>query len=337
MSSAAEVVASSPAPSKNEGATSPMIEVQGLRKFYGRFEALKGISFTVGKGEIVGLLGPNGAGKTTTMKILTGFIAATSGSFRVAGFDGFTHNLEVRRRIGYLPENAPLYPDMGIIEYLKFVCEVRRIPRNLRKQRIDRMVEVVGLGSMIQKNIGELSKGFRQRVGLAQAMIHEPPVLVLDEPTSGLDPNQIVEIRGLIKDLGKERTIVLSTHNLPEVQATCGRMIIISDGTKVADGTPEELERQGKENARFLLTLRLGADQELGHAMTELRSLPDVKSVDEATGAPSGASRLAVVANGDKDLGEALFAHARQAGWTLSELRRDVLDLEKIFHKLTQY
>ncbi len=314
---------------------SSVIEVSGLRKFYGPFEALKGISFSVGTGEIVGFLGPNGAGKTTTMKILTGYISATAGSFSVAGHDGFTDSLELRRKIGYLPENAPLYPDMGIVEYLNFVCQIRKIPRSSRKSRIDKMVEVTGLTPMIRKNIGELSKGFRQRVGLAQAMIHEPPVLILDEPTSGLDPNQIVEIRNLIRDLGQERTIVLSTHNLPEVQMTCSRMIIISNGVKVADGTAEELEAQGSKEGRFIVAAKLNGSGPEG-ALEKLRALTGVTGADHF-GTRGGAERFVVTTAGDSDVSEDIYSLASSSNWVLSELRRDVMDLEKIFHNLTQH
>ncbi len=312
-----------------------MIEVRDLRKFYGSFEALKGISFRVGRGEIVGFLGPNGAGKTTTMKILTGYISATSGWFGVAGFDGFDNSLDVRRNIGYLPENAPLYPDMGIIEYLNFVCQIRRIPVGKRKARIDAMVETVGLTSMIKKNIGELSKGYRQRVGLAQALIHEPPVLILDEPTSGLDPNQIVEIRKLIKDLGKEHTIILSTHNLPEVQMTCSRMIIISNGTKVADGTADAIQAQHADTQSLLITARVS--EEARAAMSDtITSIPSVLSA-ELLQRDGERVQFRVSGSGGDELAEAVYSTAKEHSWSLIELRRDVMDLEKIFHKLTQY
>ncbi len=314
----------------------PMIEVADLRKFYGDFEALQGITFSVGKGEIVGFLGPNGAGKTTTMKILTGYISATSGRFAIAGHDGFENSLEVRRNIGYLPENAPMYPDMGIVEYLQFICEIRRVPRATRRARVGKIVEMVGLGPMIKKNIGELSKGYRQRVGLAQALIHEPPVLVLDEPTSGLDPNQIVEIRKLIRDLGREHTIILSTHNLPEVQAICSRMIIIARGSKVADGTVEELERQGRESTRYLVSTRLPDGVEPYRARSELNDIAGVTSVTELS-TDGGVSRFAVTTTADNDVSEAIFGVAARGAWVVRELKRDVADLEKLFHRLTQY
>jgi len=312
-----------------------MIEVENLRKFYGSVEALRGISFTVGRGEIVGFLGPNGAGKTTTMKILTGYISATAGSYRIAGFDGFTESLSVRENIGYLPENAPLYPDMGVVEYLEFVCRIRRVPKAEWDTRIASIIERCGLQAMAHKDIGALSKGYRQRVGLAQAMIHDPPILILDEPTSGLDPNQIVEIRNLIKELGKDRTIILSTHNLPEVQMTCTRMIIISDGRKVADGTADELQQQG-EDSRFIASVRLPADTSPQEAASQLEGLPNVSGV-QVLPSVDDTFRAALTAEGTADLSDNIFQHVTAKGWALTELRRDVADLEKVFHKLTQY
>jgi ABC-2 type transport system ATP-binding protein len=321
---------------QRETAAEAMIEVSKLGKFYGNFEALKDLSFTVGRGEIVGFLGPNGAGKTTTMKILTGYLSATSGHFRVAGYDGYSQNLDVRRNIGYLPENAPLYPDMGLIEYLNFVCDLRGINKNKRKERIGKMVEVCGLKEMLRKDIGELSKGYCRRMGLAQALIHDPPILILDEPTSGLDPNQIVEIRKLIQELGKERTIILSTHNLPEVQMTCSRIIIIANGKKVADGTAKELERQGTEKLRFVVGINLASDADADEVKRELAALENVADV-EALGIRDNGYRFSVGAVGDFDLSQTIFQWASGADRALIELRRDVMDLEKIFHNLTQY
>ena len=328
--------ASASAPALRGGHGEPMIEVSDLRKFYGDFEALKGISFSVGRGEIVGFLGPNGAGKTTTMKILTGYISATSGNFRVAGFDGFADSLAVRRNIGYLPENAPLYPDMGVVDYLRFVCRIRQIPKATRKQRIDRMLDLCGLTTMIKKDIGHLSKGYRQRVGLAQAMIHDPDILILDEPTSGLDPNQIVEIRKLIKDLGRDHTIILSTHNLPEVRMTCSRMIIISDGRKVADGTADELERQDTDATQLLVSVRASGGADAAAVRGGLASVSGVAQVSAEASTPSEL-RFRVQTRQGADPAAAIFTWAAESGWVLTELRRDVMDLEKVFHKLTQY
>jgi ABC-2 type transport system ATP-binding protein len=331
----AEVLSSTPSSGTDVATQQPMIQVEGLTKYYGSVEALRDVSFSVGKGEIVGFLGPNGAGKTTTMKILTGFISATSGTFRVAGYDGSMQSLQVRRNIGYLPENAPLYPDMGMIEYLNFVCAIRRIPRSQHKIRIDEMVTKCGLGPMAHKDIGQLSKGYRQRVGLAQAMIHQPPILILDEPTSGLDPNQIVEIRNLIKDLGKERTIILSTHNLPEVQMTCTRMIIISEGRKVADGTAEELQNQSSENSGFVVEFDSRAGASSTDIQAALSSLAGVDSV--ADHPPTAGGHCFSLAGTGSGLSSAIFELAVSSGWVVTELRRDTENLEKIFTRLTQY
>ena len=212
-----------------------MIEVQNVTKNYGPFQALKDISFQVDKGQIVGFLGPNGAGKTTTMRILTCFMPASSGDVTVAGYDVFKASREVRKRVGYLPENVPLYLEMTVTKYLKYMAKIRGVSRSHIKGQLDKAVEACGLTERRHQIIGQLSRGFRQRVGLAQALIHEPDVLILDEPTSGLDPRQIVEIRELIKALGKERTILFSTHILPEASLTCERLIIISRGEITGD------------------------------------------------------------------------------------------------------
>lgn len=217
------------------------IVVDGLAKNYGEFWALNGISFDVEPGEIVGFLGPNGAGKTTTMKILTCFMAAAKGTATVAGHDVYEESEQVRKKIGYLPENVPLYEDMMVYDYLMFIAEIRGIAAGKRRDQIRRVVELTGLDGMVTRNVRELSKGYRQRVGLAQAIIHEPEVVILDEPTSGLDPNQILDIRDLIKTIGKEKTVIFSTHILQEVAAVCDRIIVINHGQIIADGTVEEL------------------------------------------------------------------------------------------------
>src|SRR5215813_4248026 len=218
-----------------------MIEVAHLSKRYGDLSAVDDVSFTAASGQILGFLGPNGAGKTTTMRIITGFLPATTGTVRVDGFDVFEQSAEVRRRIGYLPENPPLYNDMTVPGYLRFVAKLKGLRRGDVTVALERVLDICGLRLVQDRLLGHLSKGYRQRVGLAQALIHDPPVLVLDEPTIGLDPRQIIEIRSLIRTLGKQKTIILSTHILPEVQATCSRVIIISAGKLVADGTPAEL------------------------------------------------------------------------------------------------
>jgi ABC-2 type transport system ATP-binding protein len=229
-----------------------MIKVEGLTKRYGDVTAIEDISFQVGKGEIVGFLGPNGAGKTTTMRIITGFLPSTDGTVSVAGNDIFEKPMEVKKKIGYLPEQPPLYADMTVAGYLKFVSKIKGVPRSARSGAIDRVVERCGLKETRKKIIGKLSKGYRQRVGLAQAMIHDPQVLILDEPTIGLDPKQIIEIRELVKSLAGDQTIILSTHILPEVTMICQRCLIIDRGRIVADDSLEALTVQGSLESVFL-------------------------------------------------------------------------------------
>jgi ABC-2 type transport system ATP-binding protein len=221
-----------------------MIEIKNLTKKFGQNLVLDNLSFSVAKGEILGFLGPNGAGKTTTMKIITSFWSPTSGSILIGGLDTSSDSLATRRKIGYLPETVPLYEDMRVFEYLKFVAEIRGLDKSQVKARIKEVVITCGLTKVLRQPIEELSKGFRQRVGLAQAIMHEPDILILDEPTTGLDPNQIVEIRDLIKKIGQEKTVIFSTHILGEVSATCNRVIIINNGKIVGQGTPKELEEK---------------------------------------------------------------------------------------------
>ena len=311
-----------------------MIEVENLRKRYGSVEALRGISFHVDRGEIVGFLGPNGAGKTTCMKVITGYMAGTEGTVRVDGVDVHEDSLKTRARIGYLPENAPVYLDMVVIDYLRYVAELRGIPKAQRREKIRSVVDVCGLGEVIGKAVSQLSKGYRQRVGLAQALIHDPEVLILDEPTAGLDPNQIVEIRELVKRLGKQRTIILSTHNLPEVLQTCDRMVIVHKGQLVADGTPAELEESAAANPPVVL--RVAAKGVAESAVREkLGALPGVTGVTHR-GTVDGAFDLHVTSNKGADIRPALSKAVLAAGWDLYELRRDALDLEGIFRRLTQ-
>ena len=301
-----------------------MIEVRDLVKRYGATVAVDGVSFEVDKGEILGFLGPNGAGKTTTMKMLTCFISSDGGSCSVAGHDTFSEPLEAQRRIGYLPESTPLYVEMGIVEYLEFVCELRGVKGEKRRERIAEIVDVCGLKPMITKTIGELSKGYRQRVGLAQAMVHDPDILILDEPTSGLDPNQIVEIRSLIKKIGREKTIVLSTHILSEVTSTCDRAIIINKGRLVAGGTPEELQNRG--SGGVLLTTIRGPEGEVAQALG---------AIDGVLGISSANGRYELKMKKDVDPSEAVFRLAVDRGWTLTELHFEAASLEDVFRELT--
>jgi len=310
-----------------------MIEIRNLVKDYGPIRALNGVSFSVEKGEVVGFLGPNGAGKTTCMKILTGFIAATSGTVTVDGMDVVTRGLEVRRRIGYLPENAPLYADMTPREYLSFVGSIRGIGPGELSERIQRVALRVGIVPVMQQEIGTLSKGYRQRVGLAQAMIHDPDILVLDEPTSGLDPNQIVEIREVIRDLGQDRTVILSTHNLPEVTATCNRILLVHKGQVRADGTPEAITaRHGGGNTCRLEVQVPAGSPDPRQALAARAQVREVTPL-EVPGAAGQVFRI--TATGEEDLRPLLFQWCVEAGWGLLELRRERLDLEAIFQRLT--
>jgi len=310
-----------------------MIEARDLTKHYGSVTALKKATFKVNRGEVVGFLGPNGAGKTTTMKILTCFIAPSDGTARVAGADIFEDPIAVREAIGYLPESTPLYTEMLVLEYLEFAGKMRGLQGDALRSNIRKVVEETSLGEVIGKAIGELSKGFRQRVGLAQALIHEPPVLILDEPMSGLDPNQASEIRELIREIGRERTVILSTHNLAEVRVTCGRVLIISNGQLVADDTPEELAaRAGKP--RFLATVRRD-----GKSAVEIREafakISDAHSVKSADG--SGPNELVVelVPSGNQDLRADIFQTAVAGDLVLLGLEQRGENLEDIFRQLT--
>ena len=310
------------------------ITVKDLTKLYGQEKAVDQISFDVKTGEILGFLGPNGAGKTTTMKIITCYMPPTSGTVEVDGYSIHTHSLEVRKKIGYLPELNPLYLDMNVLEYLEYAARLQGMEKKTLGSRIREMVDVCGIGEVRHKDIGELSKGYRQRVGLAQAMIHDPDVLILDEPTSGLDPNQIVEIRKLIRKLGSAKTVILSTHILPEVQATCDRVVIINDGSIVADGTLEELQRQfhGAE----MLQIELKAD--VANAMTDifpkLKALSHVAGV-EFKGSDGPLHSFVLQPGAGQDVREDVFRQAVAERWVLMGMTRSVTSLEEVFHKLT--
>lgn len=301
-----------------------MIEVRDLRKSYGSFEALRGITFSVAAGEVVGFLGPNGAGKTTAMKILTGYLRPTSGTARVGGCDVLEDPLGARRRVGYLPESAPLYSDMQVREYLRFIADARRIPRGERKARMGEVAERCGIREVLAIPIGELSRGYRQRVGLAQALLHRPDILILDEPTSGLDPNQIVGIRELLREIGREKTVILSTHILREVEVTCGRVLIVSSGKIVADSAPRDLLK-----GDALVVAASGAPAEGIRAA--LRAAQGVLEVDPL----EGGGRFRLRTDGSQEVGAEVFKAARDAGLTLSEIRPENPTLEQVFQELT--
>jgi len=309
------------------------IAVHNLTKFYGREKAVENISFEVKTGEILGFLGPNGAGKTTTMKIVTCYMPPSAGTVEVDGYNIFDHSMEVRRKIGYLPEMNPLYMDMNVVEYLDYAARLHGMGTDTLAQRRKEMVEVCGLGDVRHKDIGELSKGYRQRVGLAQAMIHDPEMLILDEPTSGLDPNQIVEIRKLIKHLGEKKTVILSTHILSEVQATCDRVVIINEGTIVADGTPEKLQQEFR--GAEVVAVEIKSGESVDTIAAKLKSLAQVESVELQGTAGQTHSFTLITAKGS-DVREQLFNRAVAERWVLLELSRTGTSLEEVFHKLTR-
>lgn len=307
-----------------------MIEVDRLTKVYGNVTAVENVSFRVEKGEVLGFLGPNGAGKTTTMRILTGFQPATSGAARVAGYDIATHPLEVKRRIGYLPENVPLYGDMTVNGYLDFVSDVKRIPPERKRSRLEQTIERTALGEVRNRLIGKLSKGYRQRVGLAQALLHEPDVLVLDEPTEGLDPRQIIEVRELIRELAGGHTVILSSHILPEVSRICGRVVIINRGRIVATDTPQRLQ-ESLRGAREIRVLVRGARPAAEEA---IRAVPGVASAAwRAT--DDGLLEGTVRSSADAEVCEALAAAIVRSGLGLLEMSPIGMSLEEIFLTLT--
>jgi ABC-2 type transport system ATP-binding protein len=310
------------------------IAVQNLTKFYHTEKAVDNISFDVKTGEILGFLGPNGAGKTTTMKIITCFMPPTSGSVEVEGFDIAEHSLEVRKKIGYLPELNPLYFDMNVLDYLEYSARLHGLKNPALRSRMKEMVDVCGIAEVRHKDIGELSKGYRQRVGLAQAMIHDPEVLILDEPTSGLDPNQIVEIRNLIKRLGRAKTVVLSTHILSEVQATCDRVIIINEGTIVANGTLDQLQQDFRGSERISLELKASVANAMTDIYPKFKALQQVESV-EYGGQEGDVHKFSIHTTKGSDIREQLFKQAVSEGWVLLEMSRKATSLEEVFHKLT--
>ena len=309
-----------------------MIEARDLSKRYGPFQALKDVSFEVHRGEVLGFLGPNGAGKSTTMKILTCFIAPTEGTAKVNGADIFEDPMSVRRAIGYLPESTPLYTDMLVFEYLEFVAKMRGYQGTDVRKRIKQAIEQTSLEDVVTKEIRALSKGYRQRVGLAQALVHEPEILILDEPLSGLDPNQAAEIRELIVGIGKERTVVLSTHNLAEVQQTCDRVLIVSKGRLVADDTPEELrERTGK--ASYLVTLKKGeSEKKLREVFGAIKGVQTVRPKETDA---EGEVAVLVRPKSGQDLRAEIFQAAVQNELTLLGLEKQAAGLDQVFRELT--
>ena len=300
------------------------VKVTNLTKIYGTQHAVDGISFEVNKGQVLGFLGPNGAGKSTTMKMLTCFVPQSSGSALVCGFDTTTEPLEVTKKIGYLPENNPLYYDMYVKEYLEFMAGLHKLGK-ITQQRINEMIEITGLTAERKKKVGQLSKGYKQRVGLAQAMLHNPEVLILDEPTSGLDPNQLVEIRSLIKQLGKDKTVIFSSHIMQEVQAVADRVIIINKGKIVAGDSTEKLQsRMGNE---IIVTAEFKQQVDT----TLLKSLKGIKSFDKLKD-----GKWTFVGEDNKDVREDIFNFAKEKNLTLLHLNKEEYSLEEVFKQLTR-
>lgn len=323
--------------------TDVMIYASGLTKRYGSFKALDDVSFEVNKGEVVGFLGPNGAGKSTTMRILTCFISPTGGIAKVRGHDVFDDTLSVRASLGYLPQRAPLYLEMTVFEYLEFASRIRNLDASSFRKRARSVVEICGLAQSLSKEIRHLSHGYRQRVGLAQALIHDPPILILDEPTSDLDPNERTEFLNYLKQIGKDRTVLLSTHNLKEVEAACARAIIVSRGRVVADGALDEI-RAKSGRVRYIVSVQESA----GDSPYRGRgNFPRQTEVEQALNQLAGAKKVTELptderahsyelsGEGDHDLRPEIFRLVADKGWVLLELHRDTQTLEDVFRQLT--
>ncbi len=302
-----------------------MIEIRELTKAYGPHKAIDRLNFSVARGEVVGFLGPNGAGKTTTMKIITGFMAPTSGEVKVAGFDVFEEPIEVKRRIGYLPETPPVYGDMTVQEYLRFVANLKGADKTKMNQLVDRAIEKTNLGDVRKRLIQNLSKGFRQRVGISGALVADPEILILDEPTVGLDPRQVAEIRALIKELAGQHTIILSTHILPEVQASCQRIIIINRGQIVAEDSLDGLSKRMTGSGTVAVRVRRPTPQ-LSDAL---------KSLNGVRKANAEGNRIQLETDGNEETAERIAAHIVQQGAGLLEMKSQATDLEGIFLQLT--
>jgi ABC-2 type transport system ATP-binding protein len=306
------------------------IEIRGLTRRFGALTAVDDLSFSVRDGEVLGFLGPNGAGKSTTMKLITGFLAPTAGTVRVCGHDVALRPREAKREIGYLPEGAPAYPEMTPRAFLDFVARVRGLRGAEARRRQDEVVVLVNIGDVLDQRIETLSKGYKRRVGLAQAILHDPPVLIMDEPTDGLDPNQKHEVRALIRRMAAHKVIVLSTHILEEVHAVCTRAIIISGGRLVLDGTPDELEARGRTHHAVVLAVRGGSPQ----MRDELAALPDVAAV-ETLAADDGRSAWRVLPVAGRTVAQQVAAHARTRGWDLQELQVERGRLDEVFREIT--
>ena len=309
-----------------------MISVKNLTKYYDDFQALKGISFEIKSGEIVGILGPNGAGKSTTLRILTSYLSPTSGDAIIDGKSILDKDIEIKKIIGYLPESAPLYNDMCVFDYLVYMADIQELDRNKLSERLNYVVEACSLKDVISKPIGELSKGYKQRVGLAGAIIHDPKILILDEPTNGLDPNQIVEIRELIKELGKEKTVLISTHILSEVEATCSRAIIINKGTIIADNDPKHLSIDNKIAS---IKLSLKTNDSFDTIKTKLNSLENIQDITLIEEDDNNIKTI-IIKTADKEPIEKVYKFIKSTDWIIYEFVKEKENLETVFHTLTK-
>lgn len=312
-----------------------MIEIKSLVKQFGSFTAVDGVSFSVKRGEVLGFLGPNGAGKSTTMKMVTGYLTPTSGTATVCGHDVAKEPLAVKRAIGYLPEGAPAYPDMTPESFLNFIGSIRGLSGAAKRSRIDEVVSRVHLEGVMRQSIDTLSKGYKRRVGLASALLHDPEVLIMDEPTDGLDPNQKHEVRTLIQEMAAKKAIVLSTHILEEVDAVCTRAIVISRGKIVADGTPEMLRAKSRYHNAVSITIRAASNGVIGAARGELQRLPQVMGVEDAAMSNGTASFVVMPKSGGNIVGE-VSQLARSKGWEVDELRVEPGRLDEVFRTITQ-
>jgi ABC-2 type transport system ATP-binding protein len=309
-----------------------MIEISNLTKYYGDLCALDNVSFSIKKGEILGLLGPNGAGKTTALRLLTGYLSPTSGNVTAKGISVKDNPLAIKEMIGYLPESAPLYQDLLVYDYLGYVADIRGFEGEDKDARIRELSDICGLREVMHRSIEEISKGYKQRVGLAHAMMSDPEILVLDEPTTGLDPNQIAEIRNIIKQIGKEKTVILSTHILSEVEASCNRVVIIHKGRIVADSSTEELKRSSQSDYSVDISLMGVGSEDVESRLLSVEGVSEIQS----TGADNGAMNFHIMCKTDHDIRKDIYNEIKKTDWILLELKRESKSLEKVFRELTK-
>lgn len=309
-----------------------MIEISNLTKYYGDLCALDDVSFSIKKGEILGLLGPNGAGKTTALRLLTGYLSPTSGTITAKGISVKDDPLAIKEMIGYLPESAPLYQDLLVYDYLGYVADIRGFEGEGKDARIRELSDICGLREVMHRSIEEISKGYKQRVGLAHAMMSDPEILVLDEPTTGLDPNQIAEIRSIIKQIGKEKTVILSTHILSEVEASCDRVVIIHKGRIVADSNTEELKRSSESDYSVNISLMGVGREDVENLLSSVEGISEIQSA----GSENGAMNFHILCKTDQDIRKDIYHEIKKTDWVLLELKRESKSLEKVFRELTK-